>query len=189
MRYLSEIFWRHSWDVCTQLPNNYKFLVCLLVLLLAYFLTEIRQIWIYLLIWKSYLFEFFRNIPGIFLALPLPFGQIWHGASLDTIIPKEQMRWTMCCWCLGHKRAKIWLFLPYLNVWRGWFLALPLPFGQIQSSTSWYLHLLTPFLSFSLSFFLTPEESWKNLSILLLVPWSLAWSIPRHIYYDSGRTN
>ena len=31
MRYLSEIFWRHSWDVCTLFKNNYKFLVFLSV--------------------------------------------------------------------------------------------------------------------------------------------------------------
>ena len=31
MKYLSEIFWRHSWYVCTVILNAYKFLVCLLV--------------------------------------------------------------------------------------------------------------------------------------------------------------
>ena len=32
------------------------------------------------------------------------------------------------------------------------FLAPPLPFGQMRSSTSWVLHLLSAFLSFFLSF-------------------------------------
>ena len=44
------------------------------------------------------------------------------------------------------------------------FLAPPLSFGQMRSSTSWSLHLLTPFLSYSV----TPEESRKSLSILML---------------------
>ena len=59
MRYLSEIFWRHSQDVCSLVPNNYKFLVCLSVCQLAYFLTEIRQIQGYLKFWMRYLSEIF----------------------------------------------------------------------------------------------------------------------------------
>ena len=59
MRYLSEIFWRHSWDVCTLVPNNSEFLVCLSVCQLAYFLTEIIQIQGYLQFWKRYLSEIF----------------------------------------------------------------------------------------------------------------------------------
>ena len=35
-------------------------------------------------------------------------------------------------------------------------------------------------LSFSLSFFLSPEESWKNLSILMLGLWNFAWTILGH---------
>ena len=54
MRYLSEIFWRHSRDVCTLLSNSYKFLVCLSVRQLAYILTEIRPIWGYYLAAASY---------------------------------------------------------------------------------------------------------------------------------------
>ena len=41
---LSEIFWRHSWDVGTLIPNNSEILLCLSVCYLAYFLTEITQI-------------------------------------------------------------------------------------------------------------------------------------------------
>ena len=41
IRYISEFFWRHSWDVGTLFPNNFEFLVCLSVCQLAYFLTEI----------------------------------------------------------------------------------------------------------------------------------------------------
>merc|ERR1711954_607792 len=43
-KYLSQIFWRHSWDVGTLIPNNFEIVVCLSVCYLAYFLTEIRQI-------------------------------------------------------------------------------------------------------------------------------------------------
>ena len=60
------------------------------------------------------------------------------------------------------------------------FLAPPLPFGQMRSSTSWVLHLLSFLLSFFLSFCLTPEESWKNLSILMLGLWNFARAILGH---------
>ena len=59
MRDFSEIFLRHFWDIFPLFSNDYKLLVCLSVLQLAYFLTDIRLIQVYLLVWKSYLFEFF----------------------------------------------------------------------------------------------------------------------------------
>ena len=59
MRYLCEIFWRHSWDVCTLIPNNSEFDVCLLVCQLAFFLNEIRQIQGYLQFCMRYLSEIF----------------------------------------------------------------------------------------------------------------------------------
>ena len=57
MRYLSEIFWGHFWDVCSLVSNNAKFLVCLSVCQLAYFPTEIRCIQGYLQCWMRYLSE------------------------------------------------------------------------------------------------------------------------------------
>ena len=30
-KYLPDIFWRHSWDVCTLIQNNSEFLICLSV--------------------------------------------------------------------------------------------------------------------------------------------------------------
>ena len=57
IRYLSEIFWRHSWDVVAPFPNNSEFFVCLSVCQLAYFLTEIRLILEYLWFWMRYLAE------------------------------------------------------------------------------------------------------------------------------------
>ena len=58
-RYLSEFFLRHSWDVCTLIPINFEFLVCLSVCQLAYFLTEIIQIQRYLHFWMRYHSEIF----------------------------------------------------------------------------------------------------------------------------------
>ena len=67
MRYLSEIFWRHSWDVPTLVPNNSDFLVCLSVCSLSHFLTEIRlSLDISSSSWAIY-FKFSGDIPGIFL--------------------------------------------------------------------------------------------------------------------------
>merc|ERR1711954_338505 len=61
LRYLSEIFWRHSWDVGPLFPNNSEFLVCLSVRLFAYFCTEIRQMLGYIQFWMRYLSEIFRR--------------------------------------------------------------------------------------------------------------------------------
>ena len=60
MKYLSEIFRRHSQDVCTLVPNNAEFHVCLSFCQFAYFLTEIIQIQGYLQLWKRYLSEIFQ---------------------------------------------------------------------------------------------------------------------------------
>ena len=59
MRYLSENFWRHSWDVSTLFLKKIGLFVCLSVCYFAHFLTEIRQIWGYLLFLMRYLFEIF----------------------------------------------------------------------------------------------------------------------------------
>ena len=59
MRYISEIFWRLSWNDCIQDLNNFEFLVCLSVCQLAYSLTEIKQTQGYLRFWMSDLSEIF----------------------------------------------------------------------------------------------------------------------------------
>ena len=59
MRYLSETFWRQSWDLDTLDPNNYDFFVYQSVRLLAHFLTEIRPSYAYLQFCMKYLSEFF----------------------------------------------------------------------------------------------------------------------------------
>ena len=58
MRYISEIYWRHSWDFDTLFPNNSDFFMSV-SLLVGYFVTEIRQIWGYLHFQMRYIFEIF----------------------------------------------------------------------------------------------------------------------------------
>ena len=71
MRYISEIFWRHSQAVCTLVPNNSEFLVCLSVCQLPHFLTEIRQILGYLLFLMRYLSErFWRHFQDVCTLFP-----------------------------------------------------------------------------------------------------------------------
>ena len=65
VRYLSELFWRLSWNIFTIKSNNSEFLVFLSVFQLVYFLTEIISIQIYLQFLK-YLSELFRGFPGTF---------------------------------------------------------------------------------------------------------------------------
>ena len=67
MRYLSEIFWTLSWNVCILNPNNSEFLIWLSFCQLAYFLNEIMSIQGYLQLWIKYISEFFGYIPRIFL--------------------------------------------------------------------------------------------------------------------------
>ena len=66
MRYLSGIFWRHSWDIGTPVPNNSDFFVSLSVCLLAYLLTEIWQMG-YLQSVRDIFLNFFGDIPGMFV--------------------------------------------------------------------------------------------------------------------------
>ena len=67
MSYLFQIFWRHSWDVPTLVPDNSKNFVYLSVCSLPHFLTEI---WLSLDIsscrWAIF-FKFVGDIPGILL--------------------------------------------------------------------------------------------------------------------------
>jgi len=62
MRYLSDFFWRYSWDVGTLATNDSEFHVCLSVCLFAYFLTKIRQRHISGSGWDIFL-KFFGDIP------------------------------------------------------------------------------------------------------------------------------
>ena len=78
MRYLSEIFWRHSWDVPTLVPHDFDFLVCLSVCSLSHFLTEIRlSLDISSSRWPIF-FKFSGDIPGIFLHLFIASLPYWY---------------------------------------------------------------------------------------------------------------
>ena len=71
MRYLSEIFQRHSQDISGLFTNNFEFLVCLSVCQFSYFLTEIRIIWGYLKFWMRYLSEIFQRLSwDVFAMIP-----------------------------------------------------------------------------------------------------------------------
>ena len=69
MRYLAEICWRLSWDVCILDPNNLELFVFLSVCQLAYFLTRIRQMQGFLQFWMRYLSETFQRCTLICLTL------------------------------------------------------------------------------------------------------------------------
>ena len=47
MRYISEIFWRHSWDILGLFPNYSEFFVYLSVCQFTYFLTKIRLLQVF----------------------------------------------------------------------------------------------------------------------------------------------
>ena len=70
-KYLSEYFWRYSQNIGTLVPINYKFLVCLSVCQLAYFITEIRQIQGYIQFCMRYLSEnFLRHFWDVCTLVP-----------------------------------------------------------------------------------------------------------------------
>ena len=91
IRSLFEIFWKHSYDVGTLIPNNSEFLVCLSVCQLAYFLTETRQIQGYLQFWMSYLYETLLYIIWM-LGHQLRPGQIRIGQVRSGQIRSGQVR-------------------------------------------------------------------------------------------------
>ena len=67
MRYLSEIFWRHSWGVYTLVPNTYTFLyVCQSISWLTYLLKWGQYRNISCPGWDIFL-KFFGDIPWMFL--------------------------------------------------------------------------------------------------------------------------
>ena len=67
MIYHSEYYWKHSWDVCTQVLNNSEFLhVCQSVS----WLTSSQKLGLYRVIssfWWDIFLNFFEDIIGIFL--------------------------------------------------------------------------------------------------------------------------
>ena len=102
MIYLSEIFWRNSWDIPARVPNIFKFLVCLSVCQLAYFLTEIRQIQGYLQFWMRYLSEIFWR----------------HSWDVGTLFPNySEFRVCLSVCQLAYSLTEIRQIQGYLQFW------------------------------------------------------------------------
>ena len=90
--YLSEISWRHSWDVGILFPNNSEFHVCLSVCQFAYFLTEIIQIQGYFQFWKRYISEIFLR----------------HSWDVGTLIPNNiEILVCLSVWYLAYFLTEI----------------------------------------------------------------------------------
>ena len=140
MRYLSEIFWRHSWDVRTLFPNESEFHVCLSVCLFAYFLTKIRQRHISGSGWDICL-KFFGDIPEIFVQffqittnfLYVCQSIIWLTSllKLDKYRDISSSRWNICLKFFGDIPR---LFLDYFQI--------ILNFLYVCQSVSWLTFLL-----------------------------------------------
>ena len=96
MRYLAEIFWRHSLDICTLIQNNFKFLVCLSDCSLFYIFTKIRLIVdIYSSGWGIFL-KFFGDIPGMlvhYFQIILNFLYVSQSVCLLTSVLKLDKCW------------------------------------------------------------------------------------------------
>ena len=75
-----------------------KILVCLLVLYLAYILTEIRPLYGYLLFWKSYLSDFFRHSLDVFSSA----FALWANRELYILGPSLTV-----CLCPSGRKLEI----------------------------------------------------------------------------------
>ena len=106
MRYCLEIFWRLSWNKFTFNSNSSKFLVCVSVYQLAYFLTEIRLIWGYIQFWMRYLSEFFWT----------------HSKDISQLFPNYS-KFLVClsAYQLAYFLTKIRLIQGYLQFCRRYF--------------------------------------------------------------------
>ena len=98
------IFLRHSWDIFSSsfaLPANAE----------LYIMLPLLTPW---LIYSLTPYSLRKKVGNI---CQYRCHDIWHGASLDTIIKiqEEPIRLTMWGPCLGNKRSKFWLFLLYLS--------------------------------------------------------------------------
>ena len=62
--YLSQIFWRHSRELCTLNLNNFRFLVCLSVWLLPHFFTENRLSVIFPVLDELFFSNFLETFQG-----------------------------------------------------------------------------------------------------------------------------
>ena len=122
MRYLSEIFLRHSQDISGLFTDHFEFLVCLSVCQLAYFLTEIRLMWGYLQFWMRYLSEIFWRLS-------------WNVCILDLNNSDFFVPLSVCQ--VAHLFTEIRLIWEYLQFWMRYLSEI---FGRL----SWNVCILDP---------------------------------------------
>ena len=93
MSQLSQIFWIYSWDVCTLVPNNFRFLVPLSVFSLPHFLTENRLSVITPVLHELYFSNFLETFLGcLYNKLRPEVLQVQkHGPNHG---PKKETPWT-----------------------------------------------------------------------------------------------
>ena len=141
MIYFYEVFWRHTWNVCTLVANDFEFLVFLSVCLLAYFLTEISQILRYLQFWIRYLTEIFQR----------------HSWDVGTLVQNNSEFFVCLSLCfLAHFFPEITQILDIS--WSGWYIFL------IFKIHSFDVHLFKLFLSF---LYVCQSVSWLTLLLKL----------------------
>ena len=102
MWYPSEIFWWHSQDISELFSNYSLFLVSLSVCLLAYFLTEIISIVVYLQFWMRYQSEFLETFFG-YLCLSVSLSVSYIFSNWSFLGVNFWDLWSCSCYCL-----KIW---------------------------------------------------------------------------------
>ena len=151
MRYLSEIFWTLSWNVCILNPNNSEFLIWLSFCQLAYFLNEIMSIQGYLQLWIKYISEFFwRHFR--YVCRPIPnnseFLVCLSVCQLALFLTEIRLIWGYHQFWMRYRSEFFWkhsqdisglfpnysLFFVYLSVCMPVFIFLPI--GRLWGSTS-----------------------------------------------------
>ena len=107
MRYLSEISWRHSYDVCTQVPNNYEFLVWLSV----FWMRSLSEFF-----WRHSWFDFYTCSKEIWIccmSVILLFGLLpyWNYTNLDNSSSGWDIFLIFCAdfpWHIWHLSDNFW---------------------------------------------------------------------------------
>ena len=100
MRYLSDMFWRHSWDVCIIVLNQWFSISCIVCQSVSW-LTSIQKLWHYRDNFSSrwdMLLKSFWDITGIFLEYFLQnFMYVCQSVSWLTSILKLYKYWDISC--------------------------------------------------------------------------------------------
>ena len=154
MRYLSEIFWRCSWYVCSLVSKNSKFLVCLSVCSLSHFLTEIRlSLDISSSRWAIF-FKFSGDIPGMFLHLfkiISDFSYVCHSVHCLTSLLKLGYLWiSLVLDELSFSNFQK-AFLGYFYTSSRWFQIYCLSVSLFIASLPHWYHVNSGYLQFWMS--------------------------------------